>query len=135
MPRRPTKTALRFLLAAVMVTAGVLHFARPEPYERIVPGWLPAPRALVLVSGFFEIAGGLGLLYPPTRRLAAWGLVALLVAVFPANVNMAVHRIGFDGPAWVLWARLPLQAVLVAWAGWFTRPDAVVARAPADRAR
>jgi uncharacterized membrane protein len=135
MPHRPTRTALRVLLAAVMVTAGVLHFARPEPYVRIVPEWLPAPRALVFVSGFFEIAGGVGLLVPATRRLAAWGLVALLVAVFPANVNMAVRRIGFDGPPWVLWARLPLQAVLVAWAWWFTRPDGAVVRAPARRAR
>ena len=78
---------------------------------------------LVYVSGFFEILGGIGLLVPATRRWAAWGLVALYVAVFPANVNMAVHRIGFDGPSWVLWARLPLQAVLIAWAWWFTRPS------------
>jgi uncharacterized membrane protein len=120
-PRLRVKTALRLLLAALMIAAGVLHFAFPAPYVRIVPALLPAPLALVYVSGAFEILGGVGLLVAATRRWAAWGLVALFVAVFPANVNMAVHRIGFDGPPWVLWARLPLQAVLVAWAWWFTR--------------
>lgn len=74
---------------------------------------------LVAISGACEILGGLGLLVPATRRWAAWGLVALFVAVFPANVNMAIHRLPFGKfpvPVWALWARLPLQAVLVAWA-------------------
>ncbi|HET6983366.1 MAG TPA: hypothetical protein VFI53_14580 [Myxococcaceae bacterium] len=74
---------------------------------------------LVAISGACEILGGLGLLVPATRRWAAWGLVALFVAVFPANVNMAIHRLPFGKfpvPGWALWARLPLQAVLVAWA-------------------
>ena len=105
-----------------MVTAGVLHFAKPATYARIVPSYLPFPLMLVYVSGFFEILGGLGLLVAATRRWAAWGLIALYIAVFLANVNMAVHHIGFDGPSWMLWARLPLQAVLIAWAWWFTRP-------------
>jgi uncharacterized membrane protein len=121
--RRVLKTRLRFLLAGIMVTAGVLHFATPTSFARIVPSYLPSPLALVYVSGLFEILGGLGLLVVATRRWAAWGLIALYFAVFPANVNMALHRIGFDGPAWVLWARLPLQAVLIAWAWWFTRPS------------
>jgi uncharacterized membrane protein len=76
------------------------------------------------VSGVFEILGGVGLLVPATQRLAAWGLVALYVAVFPANVNMALHRIPLgkmEMPVWALWARLPLQGVLIAWAFWFTR--------------
>src|SRR5438270_7225809 len=81
----------RFLLAAAMVGAGVMHFVSPDWYVRIVPSWLPAPLALVLASGFFEIAGGIAILIPRLRRLAKWGLVALLVAVFPANVNMALH--------------------------------------------
>lgn len=122
-PRRAVKTSLRHLLAIMMIAAGVLHFAKPASYARIVPSYLPSALALVYVSGFFEILGGIGLLVPATRRWAAWGLVALYVAVFPANVNMAVHRIGFDGPSWMLWARLPLQAVLIAWAWWFTRPS------------
>ena len=122
-PRRVLKTSLRLLLAVVMIIAGALHFLAPVPYARIVPAALPAPLALVYLSGFFEILGGLGLLVAATRRWAAWGLVALYVAVFPANVNMAVHHIGFDGPPWVLWARLPLQGVLIAWAWWFTRSN------------
>lgn len=118
------ETALRLLLAGFMIVAGVMHFIAPKGYIRIVPRWLPAPAALVAISGAFEILGGVGLLVPATQRWAAWGLVALFVAVFPANVNMAMNRIGFGRrpPApWLLWARLPLQAVLIAWAWWFTR--------------
>ena len=120
------KTALRVLLAAGMVYVGVGHFRNPAPFVSIVPEWLPNPRALVAISGAAEIAGGVGLLVPQTRRAAAWGLIALFVAVFPANVNMAVHDIPLDGehyPAWALWLRLPLQAVLIAWAYWLTRKE------------
>jgi uncharacterized membrane protein len=116
-------TAWCVLLAVLMVFAGVMHFVAPAAYARIVPRSLPAPRALVFISGVCEVLGGLGLLLPETRRLAAWGLIALFIAVFPANVNMAVNRIGFGRkppPAWLLWARLPLQAVLIAWAYLFT---------------
>lgn len=116
------KIALRMLLAAIMVAAGVLHFARPEKFEPIVPDWLPAPRLLVLVSGAFEIAGGVGLLVPKTRRAASLGLMALFAAVFPANVYMATHKIYTDNP-WILWGRLPLQAVLIGWAWWAGKPE------------
>lgn len=116
------KTALRYLLSVTMVAAGILHFAAPEKFVAIVPDWLPAHRALVAVSGFFEILGGVGLLVGRVRRAAAWGLAALFVAVFPANVNMAVNKIMVDNP-WILWGRLPFQVVLVAWAWWLTRPD------------
>ncbi len=105
-----------------MVAAGVLHFVAPGTFTKIVPDWLPAPKVLVLVSGFFEIAGGLGLLVRRTRTAAAWGLAALFAAVFPANVNMAVHKIYTDNP-WILWGRLPFQGMLIAWAYWLTRPD------------
>jgi uncharacterized membrane protein len=111
------------LLAVSMVVAGVLHFVFPKGYIRIVPKWLPAPGALVAVSGFFEILGGVGLLPAATRPWAAWGLIALFIAVFPANVNMATNHIGFGRkplPAWLLWARLPLQAGLIAWAYAYT---------------
>jgi len=111
-----------------MVGAGVYHFVKPGAYVAMVPSVLPFPLALVYVSGVAEIAGGLGLLHPRTRRAAAWGLVLLLVAVFPANINMAINHLPLDGrevPAWTLWARLPLQAVMIAWAYWFTRPDGV----------
>jgi len=113
-------------LAVFMVAAGLNHFRVPATYEAMVPSSLPRPDLLVVVSGIAEIAGGLGLLHPRTRRLAAWGLIALLLAVFPANINMAVNHLPLGGdpvPQWALWARLPLQAALVAWAWWMTRPD------------
>ena len=108
-----------------MIAVGVTHFVNPEPFERIVPTWLPWPHVLVLVSGFFEVLGGIGVLVPKTRRSAAWGLVALYVAVFPANVNMALNHIQLSPtdtlPVWAMWARLPFQALFIAWAHWFTR--------------
>ena len=116
------KTSLRYLLSLTVIASGVMHFVAPDKFAKIVPDWLPAPRALVYVSGFFEIAGGLGLFLKQTRTLAAWGLAALFAAVFPANVNMAVHKIYTDNP-WILWGRLPFQGVLIAWAYWFTRLD------------
>ncbi|MEZ4398537.1 MAG: DoxX family protein [Kofleriaceae bacterium] len=121
------KTALRWLLTVGMVGAGANHFVSPEPYLGMMPSALPAPLALVYLSGVAEIAGGLGLILPSTRRVAAWGLVALLVAVFPANVNMAINQLPLGTtvvPTWALWARLPLQAVFIAWAWWYTRPAA-----------
>jgi uncharacterized membrane protein len=122
------KTALRYLLAAAMITVGIVHFVNPDPFVRIVPAYLPAPRLLVFVSGFFEVVGGAGLLVPRVQAAAAWGLVALYVAVFPANVNMAVNHIYLSPdkpiPDVALWGRLPLQAVLIAWAWWYTRKDA-----------
>ena len=116
------KTSLRYLLSAIVIITGILHFVFPDKLIKIVPEWLPAPRALVLVSGSFEILGGLGLLLTQTRRAAAWGLTALFVAVFPANVNMAVHKIYTDNP-WILWGRLPFQGVLIAWACWLAQPE------------
>ncbi len=120
------------LLALVMVSAGTMHFVRPEPFVGIVPKILPAPRMLVAVSGFFEIAGGIGLLVPKLRKPAAWGLIALFVAVFPANVNMAVNGLWFGdmppNPA-AAWGRLPFQALFIAWAWWFTRDAPGAARA------
>jgi uncharacterized membrane protein len=115
-------------LALIMVGIGVGHFVAPEPFIGIVPGWLPHPRALVLVSGVFEILGGLGLLVPRVRWAASIGLCALYVAVFPANVNMALHHDTIAGaaeiPAALLWLRLPLQAVFIAWALWVGKRDA-----------
>ena len=121
------KLVLRFVMALAMMGVGIDHFVNPEPFVRIVPAVLPAPLALVYVSGFFEFLGGAGLLVPRVRRAAAWGLVALYVAVFPANVNMAIHHIplepGHPISTPLLWLRLPLQALLIAWAYWLTRPE------------
>jgi uncharacterized membrane protein len=108
----------RFLLAAFFVVAGAAHFLSPDPYVAIMPPLLPWPLALVYVSGIAEIAGGLGVLFPPTRRCAATGLILLLLAVFPANLYAAHHGMqpfGRAVPSWILWTRLPLQAVLIAW--------------------
>ncbi len=115
--------ALRWLLALAMTGVGILHFTDPRPFVRIVPPVLPNPLALVYLSGVFEILGGVGLVVPiaVTQRLAAYGLMALFLAVFPANVYMAWARIPLGNkvlPVWALWARLPLQGVLLAWA-WF----------------
>lgn len=110
----------RAALAALMMTMGTLHFVKPQFFIDIVPDYLPAPELLVQVSGVFELLGGLGLLVPMTRRFSAFGLIALFVAVFPANVYMATHHITPTGtpvlPVFLLWARLPLQAVLIWWA-------------------
>ena len=101
------------MLAAAFVGAGVLHLVRPDIYDPAMPPFVPAPRAMILVSGVAEILGGLGLLAPSPdlRRWAGKGLAALLVAVYPANVWMAMEGMG---PERLLWARLPLQGVLVA---------------------
>jgi uncharacterized membrane protein len=125
--RRLLRSALRALLAAAMVAVGVAHFLVPAPFEAMVPAALPAKHALVLISGLFEIAGGLGILFPPTRKLAAFGLIALFVAVFPANINMAVNQIQIGSEPLspiVLWGRLPFQALFIAWAYWLRDPDA-----------
>jgi len=118
------KTVLRWILAVLMVAAGVNHFISPAPYVAMMPAVLPAPLALVYISGIAEIAGGIGLIPRATRKLAAWGLIALFVAVFPANLNMAINELPLGTqsvPTWALWARLPLQIVLIVWAYWLTR--------------
>ncbi|MEO7716170.1 MAG: DoxX family protein [Capsulimonas sp.] len=118
------RRVLRVVLALVMIWVGCLHFLHPEPFISIVPHYLPAPRALVLVSGFFEALGGLGLLLPFVRLPAAIGLIALYIAVFPANISMALNDTPINGqhfPALLLWLRLPLQFVLIAWAWWVRR--------------
>lgn len=125
------KRILRVILALAMTGVGVMHFTSPEPFVRIVPAALPAPLMLVYASGIAEIAGGIGILIPPLRRAAGLGLIALYVAVFPANVNMALNHLplGNDSvPTWALWMRLPFQIVFIAWAYWVA-----VARTPESR--
>ena len=109
-------------LAAFFISAGVNHFVIPKTYKQIVPPGIGDPETLVRVSGVAEIAGGVGVLLPRTRRLAGFGLVALLAAVFPANVYMALNPAKFAKiPAWALYARLPLQPLMVLWAWRATR--------------
>ncbi|HEV2790437.1 MAG TPA: MauE/DoxX family redox-associated membrane protein [Solirubrobacterales bacterium] len=118
----------RALLAAFFVTAGTLHFTKPRFYEAMVPpSLLPRKREVVAVSGVAEIAGAAMVLHPASRRLGRWWLLALLVAVFPANVHMAVNPEQVPGldlkklPRWALWARLPLQPLAMLWVWQATR--------------
>lgn len=99
-----------------MFSAGVAHFAMPSFFISIVPAYLPAPATLIAISGVAEILGAIGLLVPRTRRFSAWGLIALYICVFPANINMALHPGHY--PPVLLWLRLPFQGVLIAWAYW-----------------
>jgi uncharacterized membrane protein len=109
-------------MGCLYVVAGVGHFVATRMYERIMPGYLPAHHTLVLFSGAAEIAGGVGVIVPSTRRAAAWGIVALLVCVMPANVWMVQHPELFPGiPLWAMWVRLPLQLPLIWWAWRYTR--------------
>lgn len=117
----PKRIAL-VALVLFYLGAGVNHFVNPGFYLPMMPPWLPWHRELVLLSGLAEVALALGAAFPRTRRLAAWGLIALLVAVFPANLHMALHDVhGYGVGSWI---RLPFQLPLIAWAWWFTRPDA-----------
>ena len=107
-----------FLLSGFFVVAGAMHFVIPGTYMRIMPPWIPFPLEMVYVSGVAEIAGGLGLLVPRLRLAAGIGLIALLVAVFPANVQMLVNAIhNADSMLYIalLWMRLPLQPLLIVW--------------------
>lgn len=122
-----TRLQIVFLaLAALFFTsAGVLHFLRPAMYLKIMPPHIPWPLAMVYISGAAEIAGGVGILIPPARRAAALGLMALLVAVFPANIYMATNPVEAGAsalPPAALWGRLLLQPVFIWWAWWCTKP-------------
>jgi uncharacterized membrane protein len=124
-PQNTIRLLLRFLAAIFFVGAGINHFVKPEFYRQIIPPIFPARALLVAVSGVCEIAGGIGLLIPPLRPAAGWGLIALLIAVFPANIYMAVSPQSIPGqnfPHWMLWARLPLQLVMIVWIWFVARP-------------
>ena len=120
---------LRYIIGILFIGAGVLHFIRPKPYLAMMPPWIPFHKEAVAVSGLAEIAGGVALFTDRTARFGCWWLIALLVAVFPANIHMAINPDQIRGldetgiPGWVLWARLPLQAVAI-WMIWLvTKPS------------
>lgn len=111
-----TRTISRTVLAIAFIIAGANHFRSPETYLSMMPPWLPAHGLLNAISGAAEIAGGIGVLIPRTRRAAGIGLILLLVAVFPANIHSALNGMpGMDIPRWVLFARLPFQLLFIAW--------------------
>lgn len=135
MTRERVRTALRFVFAFFFIGAGINHFLNAEFYVAIMPSYLPAHSALVLISGVVEIIVGLALLFPKLRPHSGWAAVATLLAVFPANIHMALHPEEFpDIPSIGLWIRLPIQFLLIAWAIWTTRlpSHSVGQEAPVD---
>lgn len=123
----PTKRYLLYLMSGFYIVAGVMHFISPEFYLPMMPPYLPWHLPLVYLSGVAEFLLGACVLMPQTRRYAAWGLIALLIAVFPANIHIALFNVPLDGSAegygiWN-WLRLPLQGVLILWAWWYTQPE------------
>jgi len=116
------KTLTRYLFGVLFIAAGANHFIDPGFYTRMMPEYLPWHAELVAISGVAEIALGAMLLVPQWSVMAAWGLIALLIAVFPANLNMTMHPELYPTISQTaLWVRLPIQALLIAWAYWYTR--------------
>jgi len=124
-----TKRSLLWAMAIFYVFAGFNHLMNPAFYLAIMPPELPNPEWLNVLSGLAEIVLGVYVLEPRTRVYAAWGIIALLVAVFPANLHVALHGVGpagsepGGGDSVVAWIRLPFQALFVVWAWWYTRPE------------
>jgi len=122
------KRPLLYLMGVFYAAAGVMHFVAPKAYTRVVSPQFPRPIALVYLSGIAEIFLGIGVLIRRTRQQSAWGIIALLIAVFPANVHMATNDVATDAaPDWAdditraaMWVRLPLQGILILWAWWYT---------------
>lgn len=126
LPRSLPRCVALLLLALFFAVAGLNHFLNPDFYVAIMPPYLPAHLELVYLSGFLEILGGVGVLFAATRRLARLGLIALLFAVFPANIHMALHPEPFVAQGmqlWELYLRLPIQFAFVAWVWWAARPE------------
>jgi uncharacterized membrane protein len=119
MAQRKTRLVSCWIMSVFFVVAGLNHFLMPDNYEQIMPPLLPWHLGLIYVSGVAEVLGGIGILIAGFRRFAGWGLIALLIAVFPANIYAAVHGLG-SGPLshWLMVIRLPFQAVLVFWVYW-----------------
>ena len=112
-----------YVMALLYTTTGVAHFISPGFFRKIVPRWIPFHEALVFISGVFEILFALLLLFPVTRRIAAWCIIALLIAVFPANIEMMLIYFRENKPGlWLTVLRLPFQLVLIWWAHGFTKP-------------
>jgi uncharacterized membrane protein len=123
------KRILMWVMAIAYAFAGFNHLLNPDFYVKIMPPGLPNPEWLNVLSGLAEIVLGVFLLEPRTRILAAWGIIALLIAVFPANVYVALENVGLPdgapgtGNAVLNWVRIPFQGLFLVWAWWYTRPD------------
>jgi uncharacterized membrane protein len=110
-----------YLMSLLYTAAGINHFIKPKFYLAIMPPYIPAHELMVFLSGIAELVLGIGLLFPPTRAFAAWGIILLLVAVLPANVYMITSDKFTKISAWILWLRLPLQFLLMWWAYIYTK--------------
>jgi uncharacterized membrane protein len=120
----PAARVMLLVMGVFYVVAGLAHFMRPDFYLPMMPPWLPAHRELIFLSGVAEVLLGVAVLVPRLRRIAGWGIIALLIAIFPANLHIALHDVPVFGATqgagiWN-WVRLPLQAVLIAWAWSYT---------------
>lgn len=110
-----------YLMAGIYILAGLNHFRNPKMYVKIIPNYLPAPKLLNTISGLAETALGILLCIPSYSKLGAWGIILLLLAVFPANIYMLTNqKASFRLPKWILWLRLPLQFLLIYWAYLYT---------------
>ncbi len=109
-----------YVQSIIYIVAGMNHFINPKMYLALMPPYMPAHNLMVVLSGVAEVVLGIGLLFPATRSLSAWGIILLLIAVFPANVYMATSNRFRKFPAWLRWMRLPLQGVLIWWAYQYT---------------
>lgn len=132
---RTFKLILKYLLGFLFILAGLNHFINPDFYLKIMPPYLPWHLFLVYVSGFFEVFLGAALLIKRSARLAAWGLIALLVAVYPANIHMALNPDLYpEYNRTALWVRVLFQMVLIAWVYWYTRRDTHESKLPSTAA-
>jgi uncharacterized membrane protein len=124
-----TKNFLKWLMGFFYIIAGTLHFIIPDSYVKMMPSYIPYHLELVYLSGLFEILLGIFILIPKYSKYAAWGIILLLIAVFPANINMAINHIipsfmenlSYKMQQIILWIRLPMQGVLILWAYWYTK--------------
>jgi uncharacterized membrane protein len=119
--RLTLKTVSKMLLGLLFIAAGLNHFLNPALYKQIMPPYLPWHDALIYLSGIAEILFGVLLLIPTWTRVGAWGIILVLIAVFPVHIYMLLNAEQFPIPTFLLWLRLPFQAVLIAWAYWYTR--------------
>jgi uncharacterized membrane protein len=113
------------IIAGFYVLAGINHFRSPDRYIRIIPAYLPAPHLLNLLAGIFEIVFGLMFIFKQTRKMAAWGIILMLIAFLPVHIDMIIHApvmLGnFKVTPLIAWLRIPLQGLLILWAWWYTR--------------
>jgi uncharacterized membrane protein len=120
-----TKRILLWVMAVFYILAGLMHFVQPDYYRPMMPPYLPWHAFLIYLSGLAELGLGIAVLIPSIRPLAAWGIILLLIAIFPANIHIAMHNVpvfgATEGAGIGNWIRLPFQAVLIAWAWWYTR--------------